>query len=311
MNHTDGEAARVPQVRVAPVSLDQLSELLASVQNGESLFRLGNRTTDVLAGMLASPRHSAVYSITQLADEFGVHPSTLTRLAKSLGYRGFSDLQAVFRRHIAHASHFYSEQAGRLHHSAPAERESLQIAARVAQDETGNIAGMLNGLDPTTLESVVEMLIEAPRVRVLGGRQASAIASYLAYGLGMLRNDVSVLVSGVQGSAQALAQLQPDDLLVVCGCSPHTRHTVVCARVARECGVKVIALTDNHASPLAASAHRALFAPTAGTFFGNSMAAMLVLVEALGTLVAEHMGDAAVAALEYREAMIDQLQVEL
>ena len=54
-------------------------------------------------------------SISELAASLGVNPSTLTRLAKRLGFEGFSDFQSVFRDAIAsEPRYFYSRQADHL-----------------------------------------------------------------------------------------------------------------------------------------------------------------------------------------------------
>src|SRR5210317_142655 len=97
-----------------PRDIDQLRTLLSRIKTGESGIHLGNRALKVFSTLLDTPRHAAVYSISQLADSMGVNASTLTRLAKKLGYSGFNEFQNVFRDHIATTGHFYTEQAGRL-----------------------------------------------------------------------------------------------------------------------------------------------------------------------------------------------------
>ncbi len=77
-----------------PRSLDQLRSLLAGVMTRAAPTHLGTRAQRTLAALIDSPRQTAVYSITELADMVGVNTSTLTRLAKRLGYSGFTELQA-------------------------------------------------------------------------------------------------------------------------------------------------------------------------------------------------------------------------
>src|ERR1700712_723331 len=45
------------------------------------------------------PQEIAFGRVADLATQAGVQPSTLVRFAQTLGYSGFSDLQAVFRAH--------------------------------------------------------------------------------------------------------------------------------------------------------------------------------------------------------------------
>jgi DNA-binding MurR/RpiR family transcriptional regulator len=216
----------------------------------------------------------------------------------------------VFRRHVAGTGHFYSEQASQLRAVSGAQRDSLTLFARIARDERGNVQGMLDSLDAATVEAVAHRLATAQRVRVLGLRQSHSLASYLSYGLGMLRDDVSEL-SPEHGLAHGLGQLRGDDVLVVLGFAPYTRLTVTAARMAHELGVPVVAVTDGFASPLAGYAAHTLVSATGGHFFSNSLAGVLVLLEGLMSVVAWQLGDSALRALEAREALISAMDVEL
>lgn len=294
-----------------PQSLDQLRNLLISMKARQGPTRLGARSFRTLAGLIDSPRQTAVYSISQLASNVGVNASTLTRLAKRLGYNGFADLQSVFRRHVAEERDFYSERAGRLLSSEEVRRESISLMAKVVQEESTNISSMLKNVDAHAIEQAAAHLADAERVRTYGMRQFFSIACFISYSLGMVRGEVAVLGDSGHGVAHALAQLAPGDVVLVLGTSPYTRATVdVCHTAARH-GLHIIAITDSSASPLAASAAQTFIAPTRGTFFSNSMAACLILAEGLLALVAQRLGKEAVAALKRRELFIDELGIAL
>lgn len=295
----------------APDSLEQLSRVLTEVKAGTSPVKLGRRAREVLEGMMTSPQQAALYPISYLANSFHVNPSTLTRLAKSLGYRGFSDLQAVFREHAAGGDSYYSERAGNLFNEDGSSHESLNLAARIANEETANIATMLGNIQAETLDGVVDLLCTAQRIRAHGLRQSYPIADYLSYGLGLIRGDVAVLSIAEHGITHGLSQLEPGDLLFTVGCSPFTRSTVTAARVAREQGIDVVTITDSFSSPLAAYARHTLISPTTGTYFSNSMSASLVLIEVLLTLVARKLGDKAIASLKHYEKLIGQMQFDI
>ncbi|TIV30668.1 MAG: MurR/RpiR family transcriptional regulator, partial [Mesorhizobium sp.] len=112
-----GERETMPDEAVAepPRTIEELRTLALSVGRDEAGFSLGSKAHDVFAKLVEAPEQSAVRTISELADQFGINPSTLTRLAKRLGFEGFSDFQAVFRKAIADdQQYFYSRQAGRL-----------------------------------------------------------------------------------------------------------------------------------------------------------------------------------------------------
>ena len=113
-----------------PRTIEDLRALALSIGRDEAGFSLGAKAHDVFAKLVEAPEQSAVRSISELADQFGINPSTLTRLAKRLGFEGFSDFQAVFRKAIADdQQYFYSRQAGRLMAAPSAGNCSFKLAA--------------------------------------------------------------------------------------------------------------------------------------------------------------------------------------
>lgn len=297
-----------------PRSIEALRELAVAIGRGEAPVSLGSKAHAVFARLVAQPEAVAFRTITELSDDFGVNPSTLTRLATRLGFSGFADFQAVFRDSLSRNSrHFYTQQAHRLM-DRPLARETtaeMDVVVKLAQESINNVEGFLSQLEPDELRSAAQRLATARRVRVHGLRQIHSLASFLTYGLGMVRADVSLLDGPGLGVAEGLAQLEPDDVLVVASVAPYTRSVVEVAHAAAQAGIDVIALTDFRASPLVPPAHHAFFIPHDSSYISNSMGAYLVFCECLVNLVARELGDAALQALERREGFIGELGIEV
>ncbi|QEM82291.1 MurR/RpiR family transcriptional regulator [Halomonas binhaiensis] len=295
----------------APATLDALQTRLEDIRTGHSETRLGKRSQRVLATLLDTPQQSAVSSISDLAQRLSVNASTLTRLAQRLGYGGFSELQEVFRRELTDGGrHFYSDLAAKL----ATDRQQgggLERLVRMGRQESANFSGLLARLDADTYQRSVEKLATAKRVRVHGQRQFASLASFLAYGLGMLRSEVSILNPGNHGTADALAQMEPDDVLIAISCFPYTTSVVTTAQVAARHGINVIALTDGEHSPLAQVATETFHVPNDSLFFSNSMCAFMLLAQGLLSEVADTLGDRGLEALKQREKMIQELGAAL
>jgi len=294
-----------------PTSLEGLRDQLASIGAGESHIELGSRAYHTLAKLVDSPQQSAVHSISQLAHLHNVNASTLTRLAKRLGYNGFSEFQWVFRRHLTDDREYYSDRAGKLMEAEEISVEGLTLINQVAGDESNNISNLIKNIDPITLDQSAELLATSPSVRIHGLRQYYSVACFISYGLGMIRDHVAVLGDSGHGMAHSLAQLNSGDTLLVLGTSPYTKATIDTCRVAPIHGVRVITITDSYASPLASTADQVFIAPSSGSFFSNSTAACIILVEGLLALVARKLGNSAVDALKHQEHLIDELGVAL
>jgi DNA-binding MurR/RpiR family transcriptional regulator len=305
------------EATLAPRTLEELKRRLQKLNAPGSDLKLGKRALAALTRMMDNPEVVAVTSISTLASEAGVNASTLSRLVRKLGFENFAEFQLVFRKHLARTSKtsFYSDLAGQLVNTEQDENHrppsSLVLMTQVAEEETANIAQMLKSLDLQALEQTVELLASAPRVRVYGLRQAYTMANLLAYAMGLLRPDVSLLGNPHHGVAHGLTELTEEDVLVVIGASPYTRGTVAAARIAANHGMKVVAITDSHGSPLAAEASVTFVAPTSSTWYSNSMAAFLVFIEGLMAMLAGRLGRRGLASLKRHEQLIDEVNHEL
>ena len=181
---------------------------------------------------------------------------------------------------------------------------------RIADGEQANITEMLAGMHENTLKACIDVLANAPRVRIYGMRQAHAAAVSLSYTLGLVRDDVCQLNTAEHGIAHGLAQLQAGDALVCFGFRPYSRNTLMAANAASNMGLRVIAVTDRNDSPLVQTAAHSLIAPTSDAVFSNGLAAATVLAELLTQMVAQALGDRTLAKLQSHEKLIADLQVE-
>jgi len=298
----------------APRRIDDLRQLTLAIGRGTASVSLGGKAHSVLAKLVGNPHEMAVRSITELSEAFGVNPSTLTRLATRLGYAGFPDFQSVFRESVTQGSgNFYTQQAHRLIDDAAEKKPATEVGVvmKLAQESIRNVDGFISQLEASELAGAARLLAKARRVRVHALRQFHSLASFLTYGLGMMRGDVSLLDGPGLGVAEGIAQMEKGDVLVVSSVAPYTRGVVEAARVAKEAGIDVITITDTRASPLVPPARHSFFIPHESSFISNSMGAYVVFCEGLLNLVARELGDDALRALARREGFIGQLNIEM
>ena len=280
----------------------ELRKVIAAIAAKQSAIKLGQRSYAVLLDLANSPDTAAHSSINQLASNFGVSASTLTRLATRLGYSGFNALQNIFRQHLAEP-HFYSERA---HQSQDQESDSL---VQVAQEEIANIQQMMSQVSTEQWQQALELLQNARHVRTFAQRQFYSTATFFSYCLGLLRDGVGVLGDSGHGVPHGLAQLNQQDLLIVFGSHPYSRIAVDCCRQARAMEIPTMVFTDTHGAPLSSDASCLFTIPTSGSFFSNSTAAWVVLIEAILTAYARRLGPDAIITLEQREQVFEQMQV--
>ncbi|AWB35806.1 MurR/RpiR family transcriptional regulator [Orrella marina] len=295
-----------------PRTLQSLRELVVRIGRAESPISLGVKARNVLARLVEQPEEVATRSITDLAVRLDVNASTLSRLARSLGYTGFAEFQGVFRATVTQShQRFYSEQGQRLIGQQIPEDDYLGVAVQLASESIRNVDAFLSRLDATELRGAVTLLASAPRVRLFGVRQIHSVVTLLCYGLGLVRRDVSMLDGPGRGIAESLAQMRKGDALVVSSVSPYSRRVGEVSRVAAQAGIHVIAVTDSLASPLATHARYSFLISHESSYISNSMGAYVVFCESLVNLVARELGPKALEALERHEHFIEALNIEM
>src|SRR5580698_2396486 len=89
-----------------PGSYEELRAVLSS-----GTARLPKKLRQVAIHLWQHPTAVALGTVTSVADEAGVQPSTLVRFAQAFGYSGFSDLQEVFKAYLAGGGRRTREEA--------------------------------------------------------------------------------------------------------------------------------------------------------------------------------------------------------
>lgn len=289
---------------------------LVSLGELANQIRLGAKTRAALHVLLAHPENVAFGSITELAQQLGISPSTLTRLAKRLGFIGFAQFQRVFVNSLASQPiAFYSGQASRhLQRGAQcaelSEPDTSQRLERLVAENMANIQHSVKQLHTTQLIEAARHIAQAKRVRVHGVRQYSALAQFLVYGLSLIRSDVALLDGCGLGIAEGLAQLEPADVLISASVRPYSQEVLAVHEQAVQAQLSTISFTDHRSSPLASTADYAFLIPFQSSFFSNSISAYFVMAEGLLNQVAWELGQSALEAIQKREQLIAALNIE-
>ena len=292
-----------------PRDVQELRDLMLRISRGEAPLSLGPKAQNALAEILDLRGDPALLSITALAEKLAVNPSTLTRLARNLGYSGFGAFQQVLLdASMSAPGDFYTRQAQTA--LAGEDASGMGGIARLCRENQANIERFLESCDIEQFAQATDLITSAPRVMVHGIRQFHAFASFLAYGLRMIRSDVHLLDSNNLGVAEGLASMSEDDVLISASCAPYSTQVAATARAAADQGLKVVAITDRASSPLVAVSRAAILVPHETSFLSNSLTTFILAAECLINGCAAASPDQAKRALASRDKMIKHLSIE-
>lgn len=215
-------------------------------------------------------------SIRSLAQDAGVNPNTVTRLARELGYPGFDAFRADVRELLQQGVPTYGDRARALRN-----RSGPDVFADVIDATQANIAHMFSAETLEMLESCLAPMLEARRIYAIGARSCYSIAHYLCYVGGMAFENFAEAPSQPGSIVDQLSRATPEDIVVAITFEHYSPEVVRACEIAHVRGARVLALTDSHSAPVAIGAWKVLRLPMAGPQFMPSLTSAFLAVELL------------------------------
>ena len=215
----------------------------------ETRGTLPPRLIQAAAFALENPDEIALGTAASIAAQASVQPSTLIRLAKRLGYSGFSAMQDVFRAELKSNWPDYRERVAKVR-EARKNADIHPLISGFAESAIVSLERLVSMEIDNDIRRAARILARARVVYLMGMRRAFPVVFYMAYALGKLGLR-AVLVDHVAGLApEQLTEAGKHDALVAVSFTPYTPMTVELTERAADRGVPVVALTDSAFSPL-------------------------------------------------------------
>jgi len=253
--------------------MDNAQELLQRLNHsGKRLSKSHRRIAECIVSHYDK---AAFMTASRLGEYVGVSESTVVRFAAALGYDGYPQLQKALQELIRHrlTATQRLEMTGDMGHA--------QVLNKVLKTDIQNIRSTLDELDLNTFDSVIESMLQARNIYVLGLRASAPLAEFLGHYLNFIFPNVHTVTSGVSDVFEQVARISDEDVLLGISFPRYTSHTVKAMKFARSRGATLIAITDGPLSPLHTEANYCLMAKSDMASFVDSMAAPLSLINAL------------------------------
>jgi len=197
----------------------------------------------------------AFLSVEQLAEATGSSPATIVRLATSLGYSGYA---AVRREAAAQVRARISPL--RLVEGAPPHASDADAFSSCLRSDADILAELSTSLRQAPIAAAARLLWSSRRVIIFGVRSSAVPARLLGFGLRSLRDAVET-PTGEAERAEMLVGVGPRDALCVFCFPRYARGTVMVTDLVADLGARIVAITDNVASPVGRHADVVLQVP--------------------------------------------------
>ncbi|QQG29530.1 MurR/RpiR family transcriptional regulator [Pectobacterium carotovorum] len=220
------------------------------------------------------------YNSAELARLSGVSKATVSRLFKRLGYPSYRDMRDELRT---------LRQSGM---PLADNRDVVQgntLLARHYKQEMANLTQWINQIDPVQFGAVIQALMQAQRLCLIGLRNSYPVALHLRQQLLQIRQQVTLLTQPGQTLSEELVDLTAQDVVIVVAFRRRPRLIQPLLAQLQKRGVPVLLLCEPQASTLMSLATWSLCVPLDSVSAFDSYSSAMSLVNVISNALLHEM----------------------
>ena len=249
---------------------------------------------------LNNANSSAFNTLEDMSRAIGVSTTTVIRFAHQLGYSGFSEMQKEIQRDVISKVGLPERLCSLQQFSAM----SNQLLSDSMQNDIDNITNTFAGLDPNTFEQVIERIMRAKTVYILGLRSSFALAHYTTSRLGQIRPHVRLIEASGMLFPEDFSGCSKEDVCIAFLFPRYSRTTSALLTWLKKKQIPIILITSpshdavKHFSDLILPCH------VTSISFKNSFVAPTALINCIAASIAIRGKDQAMAQIKDTEDLL-------
>lgn len=282
--------------------MDTSVDVLELIQGSYKTFSKGQR---YIANYICNNYDKAVdMTAAKLGSIVGVSESTVVRFATELGFKGYPHFQKALGELVK--KRLSSVQRISLTYDRLSESDDL--VSSVIHNDVQILKHTEEMVDRASFERAVELIGDARRIFVIGGRSCGPLASFLTYYLNYIFEDVRLVRSdSVTESIEEIHRINEQDVIIAISFPRYSTKTVQTMTFARKRKARIIAITDGDQSPLVEYADCAIYAGSDMVSFVDSLVGPLSVINALLAALSMRYKDTVTATMSSMESIWDEL----
>lgn len=267
-----------------PETASRLDTLLEHM--GSAIADMAPQVRKATAFVLDHPDEVGFATVRELAELAGVHPNTLVRMARVVGFDGFDDFRERFRNELRDRSPFHA-RAMSLQLMSSGERLPA-LYGEIAAVTLQNLERMFTTTSAAEMQEIADHIVCSRRTYVIGVGANYALAHNFAYLAGMAVDNVVAVPGEGNVPMDGIVKAGSADVVVAMTFAPYRVEVVEATEAARRQGARAVAITDSHGSPIAPGADHLILAPSdTPQFFPSTLAAAAALETLVSFIVAD------------------------
>ncbi|EST11171.1 MurR/RpiR family transcriptional regulator [Sporolactobacillus laevolacticus] len=222
-----------------------------------SLGKFSKSEKKIVDLMINDPQFVINATISQLANRADVSEASISRFCKRIDLDGFHHLKVI----LAQSSlvNVESQNSNFLN----SDDKTLD---KLMNDKTDEIQATLEGLDTTQIKEIIQVIKDARLLQIMAEGNTFPVALDACFKFNQIGRLAFTASSWEVAMGQAL-NLTDSDVVIVISNSGESRQLIQLIDVAKKNHVKVIALTNNNSSPIAALSDYNMVTASRGTIF--------------------------------------------
>lgn len=248
---------------------------------------------------------AAFMTAAKLGDVVGVSESTVVRFAVELGFEGYPKLQKVLQELIK--SKLTSVQRIEVTSSRINEDDILKS---VLQSDMEKIKITMEEIDQESFNNVVQSLLDARKIYILGVRSSAPLASFLGFYFNLIFDNIRLVhTTSVSEMFEQIINVSKGDVVIGISFPRYSKRTIKAMQFVKSQGATVVAITDSMQSPLSTYADHCLISRSDMTSFVDSLVAPLSVINALIVAIGMQKKDHLFETFDKLEKIWDEYQV--
>ena len=260
----------------SPLKGENRMENMDLIEHSQQKFpRMSKGQKAIATFIMENYDKAAFMTAGALGRTVGVSESTVVRFACVLGYEGYPKLQK-------HLQEIIKNKLTTVQRLNPMEGlEADKIIDTVLKMEINNLKTTRQDLDINMFKNVVDDLVKARRIFVIGFRSSAPLAQFLVYYLSYIFESPQLITLGTSDIYAQLVHVCHEDVVIGMGFPRYSNQTVEGLRFAKRRGAKIVTITDNKISPLYELADNCILTKSDMNSFVDSLVAPLSIINAL------------------------------
>lgn len=248
---------------------------------------------------------AAFMTASRLGKTVNVSESTVVRFAAELGYDGYPAMQKSLQEMIR--GKLTTVQRIEVSNDRLGDQDVL---SKVVQSDIEKIRMSLEGLSREEFSDVVEAIVGARRIYILGVRSATTLSDFLAFYFNLIFDNVRHVQTTLASEMfEQMLRVGAGDVVIGISFPRYSTRTVRAMEFARDQGATVVAITDSELSPLYDTANYRLLAKSDMASFVDSLVAPLSIINALIVAVGRKKAAEVTETFERLERIWDEYEV--